>query len=309
MRMRSLLLSSSVVVACVLAAAACSDSSDPVIGAGDASSDAPVSLVDASGGGDSSLAEDAGADADEPGTVATEVEPNGGVPPSAVGAMALPGTMNGAIDPANDTDIFAIKLAPGDFWDWTATPKNADLAPHVIIFDTAGGKNPIVAGFAGAGAAARLQHFVVNSGTFVVGVRDARNVGADGGKGGAGYGYALVAKRSTPKPIAVTFPATKTGKLASVGSVDLYTFTGTGGKGWDIIVRAARKTPASSLDARLTLFDLTAKKHVITNDNGPATNDPQVGSDDAAPSAYMVVVENEGLDASDLSYEIDFKLR
>lgn len=39
------------------------------------------------------------------------------------------------------------------------------------------------------------------------------------------------------------------------------------------------------------------------------TTDSQIGSPDAAPSTYMVIVENEGKDGSDLSYEIQFKLR
>ena len=223
--------------------------------------------------------------------------------------MTLPGTMNGKIDPANDVDIFAVKLAPGDFWEWTLAPKSADLAPHVIVFDSAGGLNPIVAGFAAAGSPATLQHFVLRTGTFVAGVRDARNVGADGGKGGPTFGYALTAKRKPPQPTTVTFPSTKTGKLASVGSVDLYTFTGTNNKAWDIVIRAARKAQPSSLDSRLSIYDLTNKKAVGTNDNAAGTNDSQLGSDDAAPGTYLVIVENEGKDGSDLSYEIEFKNR
>lgn len=305
------LLAPGVLLACVCAAVACSDSSDGAGGgAVDASADASSSTRQDAQGDSSSSIEDAGADVEEPGTIADEVEPNNGTTATELGTMALPGTMNGKIDPANDVDIFSIKLAPGDFWEWTATPASADLAPHVIVFDSAGGLNPTVVGFANAGAPATLQHFVLRTGTFVVGMRDARNVGADGGKGGPTYGYSLVAKRKTPAPVAVTFPSTKTGKLASVGSVDLYTFTGTNGKGWDIIIRAARKAVPSSLDSRLSLFDLTAKKAIITNDNASAsTSDSQIGGDDAAPSTYLVIVENEGKDGSDLSYEIEFKNR
>ncbi len=291
------------------AAVACSDSSSTA-SSDDAgtSTDAPSTPVKDSST-DTAIA-DAGTVIEETPTIATEVEPNDGKTPTQIGAMALPGTMNGVIDPANDTDIFAIKLAPGDFWDWTATPKGADLAPHVIVFDTAGGLNPIVVGFAGAGQPAKLQHFVLRTGTFVVGMRDARNVGADGGKGGPTYGYALTAKRGIPQPVSVTFPSTKTGKLASVGSVDLYTFTGTGGKGWDIVINAAKKASPSTLDSRLSLFDLTAKKAIITNDNATgSTTDSQIGSPDAAPSTYMVIVENEGKDGTDLSYEIQFTQR
>jgi hypothetical protein len=143
----------------------------------------------------------------------------------------------------------------------------------------------------------------------VVGVRDARNVGADGGKGGPTYGYSLVGKRKTPQPVSVTFPSTKAGKLASLGSVDLYTFTGTNNKGWDIVIRAKRKASPSTLDSRLSLFDLTNNKPIITNDNDATTTDSQIGSADPAPSTYLVIVENEGKNDADLSYEIEFKQR
>jgi hypothetical protein len=301
-------LASGLVLSLVGAAAACSDSSSSA-SADDAgtSTDAPSAPAKDSSSDTATL--DAGADVEETPTIATEVEPNDGKTATQIGAMVLPGTMNGVIDPANDTDIFAINLSPGDFWDWTATPKTADLAPHVIVFDSAGGLNPNVVGFASAGQPAKLQHFVLRTGTFVVGMRDARNVGADGGKGGPTYGYALTAKRGIPQPVGVTFPSTKTGKLASVGSVDLYTFTGTGGKGWDIVINAERKTPSSTLDSRLSLFDLTAKKAIITNDNAAGTTDSQIGSPDPAPSTYMVIVENEGKDGTDLSYEIKFTQR
>lgn len=310
--MRSaLLVVPGLLLACVCAAVACSDSNETASG-GDvdaATGDAtPATGKDAQGDSPSTIT-DAGADVEEPLTVADEVEPNNGTTKTEVGTMALPGTMNGKIDPANDADLFSVKLAPGDFWEWTATPKSADLAPHVIVFDSAGGLNPIVAGFAGAGSPAVVQHFVLRTGTFVAGVRDARNVGADGGKGGPTFGYALTAKRKALQPTTVTFPSTKTGKLASVGSVELYTFTGTNNKGWDIIIRAARKAQPSSLDSRLSLFDLTNQKPIATNDNAAATNDSQLGSDDAAPSTYLVIVENEGKDGSDLSYEIEFKNR
>ena len=104
---------------------------------------------------------------------------------------------------------------------------------------------------------------------------------------------------SPPKPAAaVDAPkpddATKTGKLASVGSVDFYTFTGTGGKGWDIVVNAERKQPSSTLDSRLTIWDVTAKKPIITNDNAAGTTDSQIGSPDAfhSGSARMTAISS-----------------
>lgn len=268
------------------------------------------------GGASSEERDDSGTNADagdEPdvdvGPTATEVEPNNGATDTEVGSMVIPGTMKGAIDPANDVDVFSIALSPGDFWEWTATPTTGDLAPHIIVFDTAGGLNPNVASFAGAGAKSVLQHFVLNQGTFVVAVRDARNVGMSGHQGGPNFTYSLSAKRRVPAPIPVTFPTTKTGTLATVGSVDLYTFNGTNGKGFDIVVNAERKALPSTLDSRLSLFDLTTKKWLITNDNLKDSTDSQVGSDDASGDTFMVIVENEGTNPADLSYEITFTNR
>ncbi|CAN5924891.1 hypothetical protein BH11MYX4_BH11MYX4_61690 [soil metagenome] len=309
----SLFFGSSVLVAALFAAAACSDSSstgDPAAtqeaGPG---ADAAVAPEDAAE--DTATASDGGKDAEEPLTSATEVEPNNGATKTEVGTMKLPGIMNGKIDPVSDVDLFTIDLTPGDFWEWSAAPTTADLAPHITVCDiAAGGLNPTVVGYAAAGATAKLQHFVLRPGTFVMGMRDARNIPAPGTKGGPTFGYAVTAKRAAPQPVSVTFPITKTGKLASVGSVDLYTFPGTGGKGFDIVVNAARKQPASTLDSRLSLFDLTAKKAIITNDNASgSTTDSQIGGADPLPSTYLVIVENEGKNEADLSYEIQFKLR
>lgn len=293
--------------------AACSSSSD----GGSAS---PGN--DAGGGGDTSApydsgspiedaaASDAGDDGEAPLTKQTEKEPNNGSTKTELNAMTLPGEMTGAIDPANDVDVFGLQLAPGDFWEWTLAPTGADLAPHVTVFDTAAGNlNPTVLAKADPGATATLQHFVLRTGSFVAAVRDARNVPTPSGKGGPTYGYTLTGKRKTPSPVTVTFPATKSGKLASLSSVDLYTFSGTKGTGFDIVINAARKAQPSTLDSRLSLFDLGAKTAIITNDDAAGTTDSQVGGELPATSTYMVIVENEGTNATDLSYDIAFTLR
>jgi len=70
--------------------------------------------------------------------------------------MKLPGVMNGKIDPVADVDLFAVDLAPGDFWEWSAAPTSADLAPHLTVFDIAPvGLNPVVVGYAAAGGTFR----------------------------------------------------------------------------------------------------------------------------------------------------------
>src|SRR5690606_698184 len=116
----------------------------------------------------------------------------------------IPGEMKGAIDPADDIDIFAVTPSPGDLWEWTLAPSaGGALAPHLTVFDTAAGNvNPTVLASAAAGQTARLEHFVLHGGSFVAAVRDARNVPTGQGHGGATFAYTLTARRKTlaPKP-------------------------------------------------------------------------------------------------------------
>lgn len=260
--------------------------------------------------GDTNVPDDAGSDAAEPPlTEQTEKEPNDGTTATEVGTMMLPGIMSGALDPANDVDIFSIAPAPGELWEWTLAPKGADLAPHLTIFDTdPNNMNPTVLAKGDAAQTITLQHFVLGTGKLVAAVRDARNVPTGTGRGGPSYGYTLTAKKKTPAPIAATFPSTKTGKLASLSSVDLYSFTLTASTGVDVIIRAERKTAPSTLDSRLSLFSVTTKKSVGTNDDASGTTDSQLGGTLPAGS-YIAVVENEGTNAADLSYEIELALR
>lgn len=287
----------------------CSDqaTSGAELGDADAATDAPRTGRDGS-----TPADDAGTDADAaaPLPTATESEPNNGTTTTETNAMTIPGEMRGKLDPAQDVDIFGVALGPGDFWEWTLTPTTADLAPHLTVFDIAPGSlNPtrLVAGQ--AGAAAKLDHFVLRDGTFVAAVRDTRNV-PSGSVGGPTFGYSLVAKKKPVNAVQVSFPTTKAATLASLSSIDLYTFTGTQGKGFDIVVKADRKAAPSTLDSRLSLFDMTTKKTLITNDNASGTTgDSQISSASPGNSTYMVVVENEGTNAADLSYEIEFTLK
>lgn len=297
----------------LLAIAACSEESNPTTSSladGGATSDGSTGGTD--GGNVDVPEEDAGSDAGEPGlTTQTEKEPNNGATATEVGTMTLPGIMNGAIDPADDIDIFSIAPAPGEFWEWTLAPKGADLAPHLTIFDTDPNNktNPNVLAKGTAAQTITLQHFVLGTGKLVAAVRDARNVPTGTGRGGPTYGYALTAKKKAPQPIAATFPSVKTGKLASLSSVDLYSFTLASSTGVDVIIRADRKSVPSTLDSRLSLFSVTTKKSVGTNDDATGgTTDSQLGGTLPAGD-YIAVVENEGTDATDLSYEIELALR
>jgi hypothetical protein len=293
--------------AALLAAAACGDqSSSSAPGDADAGGTTPPGQPPA----DAAAPPDAGTDADEPLPKQTEAEPNNGGTTTELNAMTIPGEMDGKIDPANDVDIFGLSLSPGELWEWTVTPTSQDLAPHLTVFDTAPNNlNPtrLVAGQ--PGGPATLEHFVLRAGTFVAAVRDTRNVPDPTGKGGPTYGYSLVAKKKTASPTAVTFPSTKSATLGSLSSIDLYTFTGTGGKGCDIVIKAARKTVPSTLDSRLSLFDVAGNTTLITNDDASGTTDSQISSASPLNGTYIIVVENEGTNGGDLSYDLELTLK
>lgn len=255
--------------------------------------------------------DDAGVDADVPLTEQAEQEPNNGNPATQVQAMTIPGVMTGAIDPANDIDIFSVKPAAGELWEWKLAPKGAALAPHVTVFDTAADNtNPTVLAQGAAGTTATIQHFVLGGGTWVAAVRDARNVPSGTGQGGATHGYTFTAKKLTVQPTAITVGATKTGTLASLSSVALFELTLAQTTGIDVIVRAARKSSPSTLDSRLSMWSSTTKKSIGTNDDADGTTtDSQLGGDAIPAGKYVIVLDNEGTDASDLSFELEVAQR
>lgn len=294
---------------CLIAAAACSstESSTTLADAGSTTDGASGPRSDAGGVIDGGVA-----DADEPPLVhQQEKEPNNGSTTSEVGTMTLPGVMSGVLDPADDVDLFSIAPAPGELWEWTLAATGADLAPHLTIFDsdTNNAVNPTVVAKTTAGQTAVLQHFVLGTGKLLAAVRDARNVPSPSGHGGPAYGYSLTAKRKTPVPIAISLPSVKQGTLASLSSVDLYSFTLATSTALDVIVRAEQKTVPSTLDSRVSIFNATTKKSMGTNDNASgSTTDSKLGGTLPAGS-YLIVLENEGTNDADLSYEIELAPR
>jgi hypothetical protein len=104
--------------------------------------------------------------------------------------------------------------------------------------------------------------------------------------------------------------------LATVSSVALYSFTTTKGTNVEIVVKAARKSPPSELDSRMTLWNASNKTAVLTNDNaGGATKDSEIRGPMPTDGEYYVVLENEAdmvFDPSatpDLSYEIELTVK
>ncbi len=252
--------------------------------------------------------EEDGGNEPDAGPTQQEKEPNDGTTETEVGTMTIPGSMGGALDPKGDVDLFSIAPQPGELWEWTLAPVGGALAPSLTVFDLAG-NSPTMLGTSDTGTPLKLQHFVLASGNWLAAVRDSRNPTGAKNVGGPSFTYTLTATKKTPSPTAVTIPSTKTGKLASLSSVDLYSFTLPTSTGLDVIIRAERKAQPSTLDSRVSIFETGTKKSLGTNDDASGqTPDSQLGGTLPAGS-YVVVVDNEGTNGADLSYEIEFKLR
>jgi hypothetical protein len=302
--MRSLLLSSS--VALFIACSTTETSTSAPATTDDAGSDSDTTGRDPGDSGSDPDAADAAADADQPFTEQQEKEPNNGSPATDVNAMTIPGSMTGAIDPADDTDIFSVIPAAGELWEWKLVPTGTDLAPHITVFDTAAGTlNPTVLAKGAPGETATIQHFVLGGGKWVAAVRDARNVPNPTGKGGATYGYTFTAKKVTPQLTTIAVGDTKTGTLASLSSVALFKLSLAASTGLDVVVRAERKSSPSTLDSRLSIWSTATKKSIGTNDDAGGTSDSELGGSAIPAGTYTIVLDNEGTDGSDLSYEIE----
>ncbi|MEO6574840.1 MAG: hypothetical protein ABIP89_13430, partial [Polyangiaceae bacterium] len=231
----------------------------------------------------------------------------------------IPGSMLGAIDPADDIDIFTVPLAAGELWSWQIVSDGSTFVPHLTIFDTAPSNlNPtvLVVG-ANASEMAHLDHFVLGAGSFVAAVRDGRNVpaGTSQHAGGPTVTYRLAGTKVAPAPAPVTFPSTVPGSLKYVSNIALYSFAGTAGMKVKIVVNAQRKMPASALDSRLSLFNDTSKTNVLTNaDASGSTTDSEIMGPLPASGTYFVILENEAAmtyaagSIPDLSYTIDFSI-
>jgi len=319
-----------------LAFASCSSSSssDSTAGsgvdAGLANDDAGVTPADGGSSGDDAAKGDAATEPEDPtgtppGPSENESEPNGGANDDAgvpqTNTMTIPGTMSGAIDPADDADIFKLDFAPGDLWFFRiAADTGAPYVPHLTVFDIAPSNlNPTrLVKAASASVDAPLPCFVLRPGTFVAAVRDARNVpsASSAHAGGPTDKYVLKAWKTTPVPTAVSLPSSVSGALKSFSALAFYSFTTTKNTNVEIVLKAARKAKPSALDSRMTLFHAASKTAILTNDNaGGTTTDSEIRGPMPMDGEYWVIVENEAAmvydpaSVPDLSYTIDFNLK
>jgi hypothetical protein len=301
-----------VVVACSILSgvqlAACSSSDDATKDSGphvDTNRDAVA--------GDPDTSTDGGPAGDDASVVlptVAEVEPNNGPTDAGIESqlVSFPSRVTGAINPADDIDVLSASLAAGDVWTWTLDAKGSMLAPHLGVSEL-GNKVPTMVATAAGGASAEQEHFVLETETYFVIARDVRNVGTSQHVGSPGHTWELTGRKTPRAPTALVVPSTAQGTLRTKTAISTYAFTLTQETGLDIELKATRKAPPSSVDSRMSLFDTTKKKWLITNDDiSGSITDSKVGGL-LPPSDYVLVVENIDPAATDLSFELVTTLR
>jgi len=270
-----------------------------------------------SGGG---TIQDAGGAADAAGntpdaggpTPSTETEPNNAATAAEVNALGVPGVMTGTINPADDLDVLRVELTAGAVWRWELMAPGGVVAPHLAITRD-GDTTPRLVATGGAGGTAVQEHFVLETGVYFVVVRDARNVPAGSSQhvGSPQHQWRLSAAPLGRAPEGVVFPATVVGTLPCSSCLAAFVFDGTAGTGFDITVRAQRLAPASDLDTRLSLYDVTAADWLITNDDDATANtlDSRVGGMLPSTGGYVAILDNVTVAPGRLDYQVDFSLR
>ncbi|MHB8878322.1 MAG: hypothetical protein ACYC8T_31890 [Myxococcaceae bacterium] len=257
------------------------------------------------GGTDAGTADgggDAGIDA---GSVQAETEPNNAGSPTEVNAFSVPGELTGAIDPADDLDIFTAQLTAGQFWIWELSPAGpgSTFVPHVAVAEHANVVPNLVAKSATA-AVVTQEHFVLTSGRYNFIVRDARNLGSSQHVGGPGLTWRLRGQRATRTPTVLALPATVPTTLAHRQAVALYRFTLATPVNVDVQVLCSGKAAPSDMDPRLTLYNVTQNAYLQTNDDRSLSDVDSRLFGTLPAATYDLVIDNVSPTAADLSYEL-----
>jgi hypothetical protein len=238
---------------------------------------------------------------------ATEVEPNGegagSVPtPIASGERRIAGV----IGTPNDADIFTLTLQAGQLLRWSLDPVDGPLCPRLTIFN-AGATAPTRVVESGCGKPAVIEQWVLKSGAYYLAVEDARNATTPSGIGGPAYAYRLSAVTFAPPAARTLVPSKLSGVLGSAGALAMFRVGSDTAWKFTAEVFADRKATPSSLDAMISLWDLSRGVWVATNADGSlSTADPKLSFDGPA-GEYLVLVHNELPTGADLSYEMDLR--
>jgi len=230
----------------------------------------------------------------------SEKEPNDGKTKTEFTPITIPVAATGAIGVADDVDLYGWNASAGDRL--TAVVKSdGTLEPHLAVFGDAALSVPTAIN-AGAGQV-MAEYYVLKSGSYFIGVRDRRNVGSSAHVGGAAFTYTLTVTALARPPLPATLGGEVKGDLAPPGTVAVFAFDATAGATLKVEVLAARLSPPSSLDSRLSLFHPGQKVWVGTNDNISLTQtDSLLEGPMPFSGSYHAIVENEGTAASDLGF-------
>jgi len=242
--------------------------------------------------GDSHPGEASAPDAPSP---IAEQEPNDGKTTTEFQPIALPVQVDAAIGIADDTDLFGLQATAGDRLSVTVRSAGS-LEPHLAVFGDSALNVPAGVTTGGAGTTVLAEYYVLKSGSYYVGVRDRRNVGSSSQHvGGSGFGYLLSVMPLSRAPIPATVGGEASAMLDPPGTVAVFSFTATPNDALELSVLAARLTPPSDVDSRLSIFHPGQGAYLGTNDNLSASQtDSLLKGTFPFSGVYHAIVENEG---------------
>lgn len=234
----------------------------------------------------------------------TEMEPNDGVSEGDVNVVSLPVLVQGAIDVADDIDIFTVDLTAGALHRFTLDGAGGVLQPHFALTEHSNQAPPTVSAGDESGAVS-VEHFALVSGRHNLIVRDARNTGTSQHVGSDEHRYLLASEQDDRAPVAMTIPERVSATLTTPYSVATFAFTLAQITDVRIEIFAQRKEPASDLDSRLSLFRVDDDAYLITNDDQALDVLDSLATGELPPGQYVVVVDSVDPSAADLSFELD----
>jgi hypothetical protein len=140
------------------------------------------------------------------------------------------------------------------------------------------------------------EYYVLKSGSHFVAVRDRRNVGSSSQHvGGPSFGYALAVAALARAPIAASVGGETPAVLSPDGTVAVFSFSAAPNAELELGVLAARLSPPSAVDSRLSLFHPGQTAWLGTNDNlGLGQTDSLLKGTMPFAGTYHAIVENEG---------------
>lgn len=234
-----------------------------------------------------------------------ESEPNDGNTKTEFNAIHVPDMILGAIEKANDSDVFRFPAQAGDRLSVRATSTGgAEL--HVAVFGEASLNVPPAVNTFGHGKNALAEYYILKSGTYFIALRDRRNIGATpAGVGDPSFTYTIVVTTLSRAPLAIALGMPQATTIDPAGTVRVLSFSAQKEDTLEVRTTAKGLTPASDVDTRLSLFFPGQKAWLGTNDN------PSLGVSDSLlkgkmpfSGTYHVIVENVADSGTDLRVEV-----